>query len=56
MEPLLLASFAPLGGLLIVAVTTVLVVRIALNGTRSGDRAAILHAVAHLIRAIRRLP
>lgn len=56
MAPLLLAALAPLGGLLIVAVTTTLVVRFALTGTSPGDRAAILHAIAHLIRALRRVP
>jgi hypothetical protein len=53
MEPLLLTALMPAAIVLIAAVTAVLVVRLALTGTESGDRAAVLHAVASIIRAIR---
>lgn len=39
--------------LLIVAVTAVLVVRSALSGTASRDRARVLAAVADVVRAVR---
>ncbi|WP_265568631.1 hypothetical protein [Streptomyces hygroscopicus] len=45
-----------LGGavvVMIVAVAAVLVARFAMNGTDSGDRAAVLQGVATVIRAIR---
>jgi hypothetical protein len=41
---------------LIAAAAAVLVVRLALAGTESGDRAAVLSAVADIIRAIRGRP
>ncbi len=51
MEPLLLSVLMSAGVVLIGAVTAVLVVRLALTGTESGDRAAVLNAVASIIRA-----
>jgi hypothetical protein len=56
MEPLLLTALIPAGVVLIVAATAVLIVRLALAGTESGDRAAVLNAVADIIRAIRSRP
>ena len=56
MEPLLLTVLMPTVIVLIVAATAVLVVRQALTGTESRDRAAVLSAVADIIRAIRGRP
>ena len=56
MEPLLLTALIPAGIALIAAITAVLVVRLALTGTESRDRAAVLSAVASIIRAIRGRP
>ena len=56
MEPLLLPVLISAGIVLFTAVTAVLVVRLALTGTESGDRAAVLTAVASIIRAIRGRP
>jgi hypothetical protein len=56
MEPLLLTALMSAGVVLVAAVTAVLVVRLALTGTESGDRAAVLNAVASIIRAIRGRP
>lgn len=56
MEPLLLATLTATGVVLITAITAVLVVRLALTGTESKDRAAVLNAVAAVIRAIRGRP
>lgn len=56
MEPLLLTALIAAGVVLITAVTAVLVVRLALAGTESRDRAAVLNAVAAIIRAIRCRP
>lgn len=56
MEPLLLTVLMSAGVVLIAAVTAVLVVRLALTGTQSADRAAVLNAVASIIRAIRGRP
>jgi hypothetical protein len=56
MEPLLLTVLISAGVALIAAVTAVLLVRLALTGTESSDRAAVLNAVADIIRAIRGRP
>jgi hypothetical protein len=56
MAPLLLTVLVPAGIVLIAAAAAVLVVRLALAGTESGDRAAVLSAVADIIRAIRGRP
>jgi hypothetical protein len=56
MEPLQLAVLMPAGVVLITAVAALLVVRLALIGTHSRDRAAVLDAIAGIIRAIRGRP
>jgi hypothetical protein len=56
MEPLLLTALTAAGVVLTTAITAVLVVRFALVGTQSQDRAAVLNAVAAIIRAIRGKP
>lgn len=56
MEPLLLTALISAGVVLIAAAAAVLVARLALTGTESRDRAAVLNAVADIIRAIRGRP
>ena len=56
MDPLLLAVLVPAGVVLTTAAAAVLAVRLALTGTESRDRAAVLNAVADIIRAIRGRP
>ena len=53
MEPLLLVVLVSAGVVLITATAAVLLVRLALTGTESRDRAAVLNAVAGIIRAVR---
>lgn len=53
MDPVLAAAVCSVLILLIVAGTAVLVVRSALDGTESKDRARILAAVAEVVRAVR---
>ncbi|GAA3807623.1 hypothetical protein ACFS5L_28290 [Streptomyces phyllanthi] len=53
MDPVLVAAVCSVIVLLIVAVAAVLVVRSALDGTESKDRARILTAVAEVVRAVR---
>lgn len=53
---MLLAVLVSAGVVLVTAVTAVLMVRLALTGTDSGDRAAVLNAIAGIIRAIRGQP
>lgn len=56
MEPILLTGLMSAGAVLIVAATAVLVAWLAIIGTESRDRAAVLNAVASIIRAIRGRP
>ncbi|MEU1181277.1 hypothetical protein ABZ464_27250 [Streptomyces sp. NPDC005820] len=53
MDPLVAAAAAMVLTLLIVAAAAVLVVRSALDGAESKDRARILIAVAEVVRAVR---
>ncbi|WP_413100412.1 hypothetical protein [Streptomyces sp. Inha503] len=53
MDPLLAAAFCGVVTMLIVAGAAVLVVRSALGGAESRDRARILGAVAEVVRAVR---
>jgi hypothetical protein len=53
MEPLLLTVLMPAGVVLITATAAVLLVHLALTGTDSRDRAAVLNAIASIIRAIK---
>jgi hypothetical protein len=53
MDPLLYAAACTVLTLLIVACAAVLIVRSALHGTDSQDRAPVLGAVAEVVRAIR---
>ncbi|MFD0263833.1 hypothetical protein ACFVH7_36825 [Kitasatospora indigofera] len=43
----------PVAGMAIAAVAAVLIVAVSLKGTSARERAGILRAVAHLVRAIR---
>ncbi|MER5757556.1 hypothetical protein [Streptomyces sp. NPDC002088] len=52
MDPVLVWMAVALAAMLIVAVAAVLVARFALSGTASEHRAAVLSAVAEIIRAI----
>ncbi|MEU2621733.1 hypothetical protein ABZ642_26930 [Streptomyces sp. NPDC007157] len=52
MDPVLVSAVCRVVVLLILAVATVLIVRIALGDTESKDRARILTAVAAIIRAL----
>jgi hypothetical protein len=54
MDPVLICSTAIVASTTVVATAAVRVVRSALRGTASEHRAAILHAVAEVIRALRR--
>lgn len=53
MDPVLIAAACTVLVLLIVACAAVLVVRSALDGADSKDRARILGAVAEVVRALR---
>ncbi|MFG2356774.1 hypothetical protein [Streptomyces sp. NPDC048521] len=53
MDPLLVAAVCGLLTLLIVSCAAVLLVRSALHGAESKDRASILGAVAEVVRALR---
>ncbi|MCX4763781.1 hypothetical protein OG562_23000 [Streptomyces sp. NBC_01275] len=53
MDPVVSAALCTALTLLIVAAAAVLVVRSALDGTESKDRARILAAVAEVVRAVR---
>ncbi|WP_157880614.1 hypothetical protein [Streptomyces sp. Root1310] len=53
MDPVLAAAACSVLTLLIVAAAAVLVVRSALHGAESKDRAGILGAVAEVVRAVR---
>ncbi|MEU1405485.1 hypothetical protein ABZ471_24525 [Streptomyces sp. NPDC005728] len=53
MDPLLLAALCGVLTLLIVAFAAVLIVRSALGGADSKDRASILGGVADVVRALR---
>lgn len=54
MDPVLIAWFAMVASMTVGAVAAVLVAHSALRGTASEHRAAVLNAVAEVIRALRR--
>ncbi|MEU0922223.1 hypothetical protein ABZ384_32870 [Streptomyces cyaneofuscatus] len=49
----LLAGVLSIGGLVVVALVAVRVVRLALDGVGPGERAAVLRAAAEVVRAVR---
>ncbi|MEV4569076.1 hypothetical protein AB0K12_35345 [Nonomuraea sp. NPDC049419] len=52
-DPLVMIAMVAAVIVLIIAVTAIIIVRFALDGTASSDRARVLNGVARIIRAIR---
>jgi hypothetical protein len=53
MEAIALASAAGAGSVLILAITTIVIIRLAITGTAPTERAPILSSIAQIILALR---